>query len=1834
ALEFYASGEQAGAKAEDAFELSADGPVFGPAADFATWKVESTDEDSPTLKAIRLYQKLLVFHQNDQDPAARLDADLDRLKFAYNKAVGEEKRARYIAALKRFAEQNAKHELSAMARYHWASALREDNQLVDAHQVASQGRKAFPQSAGGKLCGNLVQEIEAPGVSIATERVWNEPWPTIDVQYRNIRVAYFRLLKLDWVSRLTPNRYRPEQWTPEDQNQLLQRKPDVEWKVDLPATEDFQLDTEQVQLPKNLAPGYYVVLASHQPNFSEVNNNHVSYCDVWVSKLALVTRHAYTSTQVDGFVLDALSGEPLADANVRVWYRSNQNNAIQEGPAVKTNANGLFSAPGRENHRVLLLAEHNGQQIAAGNDFFSFGRQPNPPTPEQVILFTDRSIYRPGQTINYKGICVQVNQEADNYQTVAKREITVLFLDPNGKEIERRTQQTNDYGSISGSFTAPRDRVTGRMMINVQGPQVGGTQVSVEEYKRPKFKVELNAPAVAPKLNEQVQLKGKATAYTGAVIDGAKVRYRCTREARYPIWRGCLYCRRQPQGGTQEIAHGTAETGVDGSFNIEFVAKPDRSVAEKDEPTFHYSISADVTDSTGETRTGSRSINVGYTALKAEVGADEWQAVGKPVELTIKTESLDGEGQKAEGKLRVYRLKQPEKVLRSQFQTGMPMPGPRRRGPIAGGGRGAGGKPAPVVNPNGPPPTDPANPNSWELAEAVFDEAFTTDDRGQLKKQVNIPAGIYRVVLETQDRFGKTVTARLPLRVLDPAAEKLNIKVPQVFAAPKWSVEPGAEFMALWGTGYDQGRAYIELEHRGKLVQSFWTPGDRTQASVKLAVQELHRGGFTVRVTQVRENRAYVESRHVDVPWTNKNLTVKWEHFVSKLQPGQKETWTAVISGPDAKQAVAEMVATLYDESLDAYQPHAWQQRFQFFRQDISPLQVMFDNGWRPFNYIAGQWFTSGEGVDLRYRAFPADLTVNLWDFQMLRDARGMGGGGGRMMMRGGMAPQAAGMPAEMAAAPGRSNRALAMDAVMAKSTADGANGMDKPGGIPTSNDGGGRAPDMDLSKVAARKNLNETAFFFPHLMADEKGQVKLEFTMPEALTQWKFMGFAHDRNLRSGYLQDNAVTAKELMVQPNPPRFLREGDSIEFTVKVTNQSATRQQGTVRLSLTDAGSSESIDSSVGNSSPDKSFDIPAGESRSVAWRLTIPDGLGPIAYKAVGSTGRVSDGEEAMLPVLSRRLLVIESLPLPIRDAGTKKFEFAKLKAAGESKTLRTESLTVQMVSNPSWYAVMALPYLMETHHETSEQVFNRLYANSLARHIAASDPKIERVFEQWRGTPALDSPLEKNQELKAVTLEETPWLRQARKESQARRDVGILFDKNRLENETTRLLQQLRERQHEDGGWSWCPGGPTNDYITLYITTGFGRLRHLGVELDVSPALVSIDRLDNWMTNIYNEIMKHSKDKEANHLSATIALYLYGRSFFLQEKPIQPPHQAAFDYFRKQAGKHWLKLNNRQSQAHLAIALKRIGDLPAATDIMKSLKERSVTNEELGRFWRDTELSWWWYRAPIETQALMIEAFDEVMKDAAAVEECKVWLLKQKQTQDWKTTKATADAVYGLLLRGTNVLASNQLVEVTLGEQTIKPEKTEAGTGFYEQRFIRGEVKPEFGSITVKKKDAGVAWGSVHWQYLEDMSKVTPYEGTPLKLKKALFIKENTKKGPVLKPVTGPVAVGDELVVRLELRTDRDMEYVHLKDYRGSGTEPVNVLSQYKYRDGLGYYESTRDAASHFFIDYLPKGVYVFEYSTRVQLKGQYQTGIAQIQCLYAPEFNSHSESLVLEVK
>jgi uncharacterized protein YfaS (alpha-2-macroglobulin family) len=730
-------------------------------------------------------------------------------------------------------------------------------------------------------------------------------------------------------------------------------------------------------------------------------------------------------------------------------------------------------------------------------------------------------------------------------------------------------------------------------------------------------------------------------------------------------------------------------------------------------------------------------------------------------------------------------------------------------------------------------------------------------------------------------------------------------------------------------------------------------------------------------------------------------------------------------------------------------------------------------------------------------------------------------------------------------------------------------------------------------------------------------------------------------------------------MVVPNLPRFFRENDKITLTAKVEDLADKDVKGTAQLMLFDAATGKPVDAEFKNNAAQVSFYAKKGQSAPLKWDLSVPEGLAAVSVRVVAKAGNFSDGEEQIVPVLSNRMLLTEAMPLPIRKKETKKFTFGKLVSQNNgSTTLRNYKLTLEFTSNPTWYAIQALPYMMEYPYECAEQTFARFYANSIAASIANSSPRIKQVFDIWRTRQpdALLSNLEKNQELKSLVLEETPWLLDGKDESERKKRVALLFDLNKMGNEKERALDRLKRLQLANGGWPWFEGMPDDRYITQYIAIGMGRLDHLGmIALRKDNGLWNMMErclryLDNRTAEDYREILENIKryggSLDSNHLSEIQIQYLYTRSYF-KDVEVARNDKKAFDYFLGQSKRYWLR-NRRYMQGMIALELSRYEDKMTPPKIMRSLKENSLTNDEMGMYWKemyeDAHQRWWWYEAPIESQALMVEAFDEVLHDTASVEDLKAWLLKSKQTQNWETTRATAEACYALLLRGAKWLDRPSTVSITLGEKVINAEKPEggsspttspeAGTGYFKMSWSESDIKPAMGNITVTKGEAGVAWGAVYWQYFEQLDKITPHE-TPLKIAKQLFLEQNTPTGPKITPINAATSLkpGDKIKVRIELRVDRDMEYVHMKDMRASGFEPLNVFSGYRWQDGLGYYESTRDAATNFFFGALYKGTFVFEYPLVVTHAGDFSNGITTIQCMYAPEFTSQSEGVRVKV-
>ena len=1008
-------------------------------------------------------------------------------------------------------------------------------------------------------------------------------------------------------------------------------------------------------------------------------------------------------------------------------------------------------------------------------------------------------------------------------------------------------------------------------------------------------------------------------------------------------------------------------------------------------------------------------------------------------------------------------------------------------------------------------------------------------------------------------------------------------------------------------------------------------------------ITENDRGGFGVYNVFVKDNRFFINRNSVGVPWTNKELNISYESFREKTLPGSTEKWTIKIKGSRSEKATAEVLTAMYDASLDQFKPQIWDkpgiwdeyasrttwtgiacfQRVQSYSNTEYPRHKYF---YKTYDVISSM----RNEVDYdRVKVFSYGFVK---PNERVRSEK-------LSMMAPATSPQEMNVLSQDKRGLTDTTSFIIQDVQLEDI---------KESETPV---------EIDNAAVQIRKNFNETAFFFPDLHTDSAGNTSFSFSMPEAVTQWKWMVFAHNKDLAFGYSEQTVFTQKKLMVQPNAPRFLREGDHIDFSTKISNLTDAEITGQVELQLLDATTNEPVDGWFQNMQANQYFTVAANQSDVVSFPLQAPFQFNkPIIYRVVArarqknDSTEVSDGEEAALPVLSNRMLVTESLPLNMQGGGTKNFKFEKLLQSGGSETLNHKSLTFEFTANPAWYAVQALPWLEEFPYECAEQTFNRFYANALALKIVNSSPLIKQWREKWKttDTASLSGNLQKNQELKSVLLQETPWVMEAKTESDQQKEIAQLFDSARMAAGLASALSQLTDRQSEDGGFSWFSGGPDDRYITQYILSGVGHLKELGALPDAAiekinrMAASSIAYLDKKITADYKEIINR-KPALPSEISETAIQYLYMRSFF-SNYAIPGEAFGAVNYFRKQSQLYWLQ-QNKYLQGMIALSLFRTGDKQRAKEILASLKQNSIIDEETGMHWKDISGGYYWYQSPVEAQSLLIEAFAEISGDEKTVNSLRTWLLKQKQTQHWPTTKATADACYALLLRGSDWLARTPDVQIISADKMISKQpdaQSEAGTGYFKTTIDGPFVKPAMGNISVTispspshKETPGPAWGAVYWQYFEDLDKITS-SATPLRLTKQLFVEKNTDHGPVLEPITenAVLHIGDKVKVRIELRADRDMEYVHLKDMRGSCMEPVDVLSGYKWQGGLGYYETTKDASTNFFFDRVRRGTYVFEYPLFVMATGSFSNGITTVQCMYAPEFTAHSEETRVNVE
>lgn len=783
------------------------------------------------------------------------------------------------------------------------------------------------------------------------------------------------------------------------------------------------------------------------------------------------------------------------------------------------------------------------------------------------------------------------------------------------------------------------------------------------------------------------------------------------------------------------------------------------------------------------------------------------------------------------------------------------------------------------------------------------------------------------------------------------------------------------------------------------------------------------------------------------------------------------------------------------------------------------------------------------------------------------------------------------------------------------------------------------------LSEVKARKNLSETAFFFPQLRTDEKGNLKFSFKSPEALTQWKLRLFAHNKKAVSAYLENYVMTQKDLMVLPNVPRFLREKDTIVITSKISNITADPKTGIAMLQLFDAVTMEPVDTKMLNTDNIKNFSIKANGNTIVSWKLFVPEGLQGVHYKILAKAGDFTDGEENILPVLTNNILVTESMPLWVRSNTKKEYTFENFKN-NQSITLRNHLLTLEYTSNPAWYAIQSLPYLMDYEHECAEQTFSRYYAHVLANEIITSNAKIAAVFEAWRKSGKPISKLEQNEELKSLILAETPWVKDAESEEQQKKNLALLFDLEKIKTDINDNFEKLDKKQSPSGGFAWFAGGNDSEYITRHIVAGLGHLEMLKVSNQNSQKFKRITAKampfieEKFLCRDRNLEAQKKKNKIWNYDTYADLHFLYARSFYLETYPIKDSLKKTIQKHIDHTKKHWLQYGLYE-KAMASLILNRFGEKEAAKKILVSLKETAINNDENGMYWINNKAGWYWYQAPIETQALLIEAFSEITEDKKSVEAMKTWLLKNRQTKSWNTTKATTEAIYALLLQGEDWISVKENTVIQLGDEKIMTKKLaenekEAGSGYIKMSWKADEITKDMATISINNKSNVTGLGGFYWQYFEDLDKIKSSQESPLSIEKELYIKENTPKGKELQKITNAKAlkIGDLVTVRLVIHVKENMEFVHLKDMRAAAFEPVDVLSEYKWQGSLGYYMSTKDAATHFFFDNISKGKYVLEYDVRVNNIGEFSNGITTIQSMYAPEFSSHSKGIRVKVK
>jgi hypothetical protein len=1505
--------------------------------------------------------------------------------------------------------------------------------------------------------------------------------------------------------------------------------------------------------------GAYVLTFGSSPETNDTRRLEYYFT---VSDLAVFAR-ASSGNRYDFFVVDRTTGAPVSNARIDIYKLPGNwdNSQLTLDQSITTNNLGMAVYEKKiTNNDVFYHAVAGNDKGSAlsrlPSSYYINSSDRNNEPREATNIFTDRSLYRPGQTVYFKA--VQHRADAGEQSVVAGKPLELVLKDANDREVSKQTITTNEFGSVAGEFTLPQGVLPGHFMIEAGQGRVG---FRVEEYKRPTFEVAFGKIDKTYKFGEEITLKGKAESFSGIRLQQAQVEYRIMRR-RMHTWQRIW-------GGTADYyMAGSVTTGEDGGFAISFTPeKPDNRRSSK--VICSFEVEATVTDVNGETQTTTYTVTVGDVSMVLSLDVPDRWVKESGEEIIVSAKNLDGNDVAAGGTYRVFSLRENDSIRQLSVEG-----------------------------------------------------AFKTGEQPALKKQLaGLSPGKYRLKLQSEDDRGNPVETEKDIILFSYSDKRPPVKTNEWFIEKNNSFSPGKDAEVILGVS-EKVHVLYELWQEENLLERKWIGLENENRLFPLPYKERYKEGITLMLTYVKEGKFYAHRADILPEKEKKELKVKLDVFRDKIRPGTEEEWRITVSGTDGSPAQAEALASMYDFSLDNIYPSRDWNFFSFRVARYLSRMMACDESFHtemansdipvPWKDVAGFEFD-------RFNLFYYSLFYS-----------------GRVMIRGvksGAVPQAYSPQAKEA------DEVFMIRGVLAEEEIETTR---RDPNLPPPSDPvfASEQPEQENKALQIRRNFSETAFFFPHLSANEKGEAQIAFTVPESNTRWRFRVLAHDKQLNTGKAEAFTVSQKELMVTPNMPRFLRHGDRTAISTKISNLSDGAVSGSVELEFFDPVTDEAINN-ITIENREQAFSLSQGASSDAWWTFDVPAGIDVLGVRIIARSDQFSDGEQHALAVLPNRMPVTESMRMDINGAQTKEFIMDRL-VNKPSPTIEDYRLTLEFASNPAWYAVQALPVLGEPESDDAVSWFASYYANSLGAHIGEAFPKVKAMIEAWKrqggNKETFVSNLEKNRELKSVLLEETPWALEAQNEAEQKERLSLLFDLNRSRNLTATAINKLQDLQTNQGGWSWFKGFNPSVSITQYILYGFHRLKELEAAEFPDEALLmqekAVSYIDAEALRRFEALKKHNKEwKNIKTISSTDLEYLYVRSAYTGY-PLDKESKEMTAFYLSVIEKNQTRYGLYE-RSLIAVLMSREGKTGAVESILDSFREHAVRSDEMGMYWANNRAQVFMSQSAVSVHTFIMDAFRAGGAKTAEIDEMKRWLLKQKQTQRWETAHATADAVYALLSAGSDWFATEGETTVLLGKLRVEPENREAGSGYFRKSWSRTEITPEMGKVMVAHQGNSPAWGALYRQYFEDLDKIGQTDGS-LDIEKQLFVEQTSASGTQLVRITeeNPLKVGDKVVVRLTVRSDRDLEFVYLKDMRAAAFEPVGQISGMGWQNGIPYYQTSKDASAGFYFNALPRGTYLFEYAVYVSRPGSYSNGVTTIRSMYAPEFTSHTAGMRINVK